>query len=270
MAGGVASALADAPRRGGRALTGDFGLFEVDEFWLAPVVDELEPRALLLVEPVPRPARPLRRARDHRRALGRRRRRARRAHRARAQRRRPARRRPRPRPRRALLRRRRRRARVRRAPARGRLQALPPLRARLRRTRRSTSPTSAATLPELRQRGGRSRPSSRATSSCAGSAPRRSRSPRRRAAARVELPLPGLYNVYNALGAAALCLQLGAPLDAVVARAGGGRAGVRPRGDARPGGPPDLDPARQEPGGRERGAAHAVARGRASSTCSAC
>ena len=48
MAGGVASALADASRRGGRALTGDLGLFEVDEFWLGPVVEELEPRALLL------------------------------------------------------------------------------------------------------------------------------------------------------------------------------------------------------------------------------
>src|SRR5215203_2486482 len=34
--------------------------------------------------------------------------------------------------------------------------------------------------------------------------------------ARVELPLPGLYNVYNALGAAALCLRLGASLSAVV------------------------------------------------------
>jgi lipid II isoglutaminyl synthase (glutamine-hydrolysing) len=33
----------------------------------------------------------------------------------------------------------------------------------------------------------------------------------------VELPLPGLYNVYNALGAAALCLSLEVPLDAVVA-----------------------------------------------------
>jgi UDP-N-acetylmuramyl tripeptide synthase len=32
---------------------------------------------------------------------------------------------------------------------------------------------------------------------------------------RIELPLPGLYNVYNALGAAALCLQLGVPLDDV-------------------------------------------------------
>jgi lipid II isoglutaminyl synthase (glutamine-hydrolysing) len=35
--------------------------------------------------------------------------------------------------------------------------------------------------------------------------------------ARIELPLPGLYNVYNALGAAALCLTLGTPLPAVAA-----------------------------------------------------
>jgi lipid II isoglutaminyl synthase (glutamine-hydrolysing) len=48
MAGGVAAALAAAARRGGSALEGDLGLFEVDEFWLAPVVEELEPRALLL------------------------------------------------------------------------------------------------------------------------------------------------------------------------------------------------------------------------------
>jgi lipid II isoglutaminyl synthase (glutamine-hydrolysing) len=34
---------------------------------------------------------------------------------------------------------------------------------------------------------------------------------------RVELPLPGLYNVYNAVGAAALCLTLGAPLEVVAA-----------------------------------------------------
>jgi lipid II isoglutaminyl synthase (glutamine-hydrolysing) len=34
---------------------------------------------------------------------------------------------------------------------------------------------------------------------------------------RVELPLPGLYNVYNALGAAALCLELAVGLDDVVA-----------------------------------------------------
>ncbi|MBV9535126.1 MAG: Mur ligase family protein [Solirubrobacterales bacterium] len=36
-----------------------------------------------------------------------------------------------------------------------------------------------------------------------------------RGRARVALPLPGLYNVYNALGAAALCLELGTGLDAV-------------------------------------------------------
>jgi UDP-N-acetylmuramyl tripeptide synthase len=48
MAGGVASALASASRRGGRALTGDVGLFEVDEFWLGQVTAQLHPRALLL------------------------------------------------------------------------------------------------------------------------------------------------------------------------------------------------------------------------------
>jgi UDP-N-acetylmuramyl tripeptide synthase len=42
MAGGVAAALMSGPR------DGDTGLFEVDEFWLGQVVDELRPRALLL------------------------------------------------------------------------------------------------------------------------------------------------------------------------------------------------------------------------------
>ena len=51
MAGGVASALAAASRRGGRELDGDRGLFEVDEFWLGPVVEELEPRALKVLVP---------------------------------------------------------------------------------------------------------------------------------------------------------------------------------------------------------------------------
>jgi UDP-N-acetylmuramyl tripeptide synthase len=41
---------------------------------------------------------------------------------------------------------------------------------------------------------------------------------------RIELPLPGLYNVYNALGAAALCLRLGIGLDDVAA----GLAAVAP------------------------------------------
>lgn len=46
MAGGVASALLDAARRGG--IDGDVGLFEVDEFWLDRVAPQLRPRALLL------------------------------------------------------------------------------------------------------------------------------------------------------------------------------------------------------------------------------
>ncbi len=42
MAGGVATALLDARGRG------DLGLFEVDEFWLGQVTAQLQPRALLL------------------------------------------------------------------------------------------------------------------------------------------------------------------------------------------------------------------------------
>jgi UDP-N-acetylmuramyl tripeptide synthase len=42
MAGGVATALLDARGRG------DLGLFEVDEFWLPAVTEQLRPRALLL------------------------------------------------------------------------------------------------------------------------------------------------------------------------------------------------------------------------------
>ncbi len=47
MAGGIASTLVAASDRSGRP-RGDLGLFEVDEFWLAPIVAELAPRALLL------------------------------------------------------------------------------------------------------------------------------------------------------------------------------------------------------------------------------
>ncbi|QEC48993.1 DUF1727 domain-containing protein [Baekduia soli] len=47
MAGGVAGALLEAAGRGG-AIAGDTGLFEVDEFWLDRLVPQLHPRALLL------------------------------------------------------------------------------------------------------------------------------------------------------------------------------------------------------------------------------
>jgi lipid II isoglutaminyl synthase (glutamine-hydrolysing) len=47
MAGGVASALLNAARWGG-AIDGEVGLFEVDEFWLDTVAPALAPRCLLL------------------------------------------------------------------------------------------------------------------------------------------------------------------------------------------------------------------------------
>jgi UDP-N-acetylmuramyl tripeptide synthase len=47
MAGGVASTLLGAARGGGR-IDGDLGLFEIDEFWLDRVAPQLEPRAILL------------------------------------------------------------------------------------------------------------------------------------------------------------------------------------------------------------------------------
>ncbi len=46
MAGGIASTLLDAARGGG--IDGELGLFEVDEFWLPQLAQELRPRALLL------------------------------------------------------------------------------------------------------------------------------------------------------------------------------------------------------------------------------
>ncbi len=47
MAGGVASTLLAAARAGGR-IAGQLGLFEVDEFWLDRIVPELSPRSVLL------------------------------------------------------------------------------------------------------------------------------------------------------------------------------------------------------------------------------
>jgi UDP-N-acetylmuramyl tripeptide synthase len=47
MAGGIASTLLASARPGGR-IDGELGLFEVDEFWLERVAAELEPRAVLL------------------------------------------------------------------------------------------------------------------------------------------------------------------------------------------------------------------------------
>ncbi|MCW3000851.1 MAG: hypothetical protein JWQ20_149, partial [Conexibacter sp.] len=47
MAGGIAGTLLEAAGRGD-TMTGDMGLFEIDEFWLDRLVPQLHPRALLL------------------------------------------------------------------------------------------------------------------------------------------------------------------------------------------------------------------------------
>jgi lipid II isoglutaminyl synthase (glutamine-hydrolysing) len=47
MAGGVASTLLDAARPRGE-ITGELGLFEVDELWLADLAEQLRPRSILL------------------------------------------------------------------------------------------------------------------------------------------------------------------------------------------------------------------------------
>jgi lipid II isoglutaminyl synthase (glutamine-hydrolysing) len=46
MAGGIASTLLDAAHRGG--IDGELGLFEIDELWLPQMAEELRPRAVLL------------------------------------------------------------------------------------------------------------------------------------------------------------------------------------------------------------------------------
>ena len=94
MPGGVATALLEQTGGDGEPA---IGLFEVDEAWLRERRRRPLPPHRAARQPVPRPARPLRRAGDARRRVERARRRARRAHVVRAERGRPAGRRPRPR-----------------------------------------------------------------------------------------------------------------------------------------------------------------------------
>jgi UDP-N-acetylmuramyl tripeptide synthase len=47
MAGGIASTLLEASRRGG-GIAGELGLFEVDEFWLDRLIPQLSPSAIVL------------------------------------------------------------------------------------------------------------------------------------------------------------------------------------------------------------------------------
>ena len=251
LVSGIASTLL-------RAGDAELGLFEVDEAALPEVARRVRPRGAPARQPLPRPARPLRRARDRRRALARGGR-GTAGRDARRERRRPAGRRPRPRPRLGH------RVRSRRPAARAaRRCSTPPTRstasaaARRTTTPRPTSATSATTAArtaatrgppldvvardiELRGLDG---------ASFTLHAPDGEE-------ARVELALPGLYNVYNALGAGALALALGVPLAEIAAGLQPLLGRVRPlRAD--PGRrPPPADAADQEPGRRKRGRAHA-------------
>jgi UDP-N-acetylmuramyl tripeptide synthase len=211
MAGGVASALANASRRGGRELIGDLGLFEVDEFWLGAVVEELEPRAMLLGNLF----------RDQLDRYG------------------------------ELETIADRWAEIVMDRAGLVLNADDPLVADL--GRHAPSPTyfgvddDSLALPELQHASdskhcrrcghaygytaiylahlghyrcpncGQERPQPSVVGSQVELRGIRSAAFTLNATARVELPLPGLYNVYNALGAAALTLALGVPIDDVVA-----------------------------------------------------
>jgi UDP-N-acetylmuramyl tripeptide synthase len=219
MAGGVASTLLSAARAGGR-IEGELGLFEVDEFWLDRVVPELGPRALLLSnlfrDQLDRYGE-LETIADRWAAVV------------------------------AGL----------PAPAKLILNADDPLIADLGRDRAEVVyfgvEDPAMALPEMQHASdskhcrrcgaayvyeavylghlgryrcpscGRERPepsiaAEQITLDGTRSARFLLRTPERTAP--VELPLPGLYNVYNALGAAALCLGLGVALDDVVAGIG--------------------------------------------------
>ena len=77
--------------------------------------------------------------------------------------------------------------------------------------------------------------------------------------AEVALSLPGLYNVYNALAAAALATALDVGLPEIVAGLQETRAAFGRSETVHVDGPRDADPAREEPRGRQRGAAHARA-----------
>ena len=241
---------------------GDPGLFEVDEFWLGQIADELRPRALLLgnlfrdqldrygeLETI-----------ADRWARGRAPRRRRRPG---AQRRRPDDRRPRPRPRRRpLLRRRGRRRGAGRDAARRRRQALPALRRALRLRRDLPRPPRPLPLPDAATRGAPTPRSSARDIVLEGVRGARfalhtpdGRARRRAAAAR---PLQRLQRARRRRAVAG-ARRVARRRRRRPAR---GRPRLRARRDRARGRGRAVDPAGQEPGRGQRGAAHARARAR--------
>ncbi len=78
---------------------------------------------------------------------------------------------------------------------------------------------------------------------------------------RLRLPLPGLYNVYNALGALAAARGARPRPGGRGEVTRGDAGGLRPGGDDRGRRAPGIDPADQEPSRCQRGPADAAARG---------
>ena len=263
MTWGVATALLEQ--------RGDEGLFEVDEAWLPRVAAQLRPAPDRARQPLPRPARPLRRAGARSPTSGRSW--SRRAPGA-------------PRfvlnaddPLIADLGRDARAAPPRRASptsgSRTPRQALPELQhafdakhcrrcgAPLRLRARLRRPPRPLLVPQLRRRPAARPTSPRPRSSCTACAARASPCARPQGELELELPLPGLYNVYNALAAiaAGAAARRRARADRR-RRSSRCEAVVRPGRDDRGRRQAGLDPADQEPGRRQRGPAHAAPRGR--------
>ena len=231
MSWGVATALLEQ--------RGDEGLFEVDEAWLPRMAAELDPRLIVLGnlfrDQLDRYGELEQLADDWARDG----RAPRRPQRLRPQRRRSAGRRPRPRPRAAPARR--------ASPTSG-------SRTRRRRCPSSSTPstpstagaagtptptsapssaTSATTAARTAAPTGRRPTSRRPRSSCSACAARARGSSTPGGELELELPLPGLYNVYNALAALAAALRLGIDARDRGRRAGLGRGGLRSGRDDR-------------------------------------
>ena len=273
MAGGIATTLLGAARPGA-GIAGELGLFEVDELWLASLADELRPRAILLgnlfrdqldrygeLETIADSwARLLA---PGRRAAG-------------AQRRRPADRRPRPRSRgRALLRHGGRLAGAARA---WRTPPTPSTAAAAARRTSSTRCISATSATITAPAAARRRPLPAVTASrgaLEGVRAARFTLHTPAGEGEVALALPGLYNVYNALAAAALATALEVPLRDDRRGPGGHAGGLRARRERDAGAPRARGGAGarrrarelrillvKNPAGAQRGAAHARARAR--------
>ena len=235
MAGGITAALLAAARPRGSDRRASWGCSRSTRRGLPAVLAELRPRVDPARQPLPRPARPLRRARDDRRPLARRARVARRGAdaRARAERGRPTRRGARPRTRApALLRRRGRLARAAAYRARRRRQALPQLRRAVRLRRGLRRPSRPYHCPACGERRPQPRVYATRRSRSRASARPASRCTRRMARRRSSCRCPGSTTSTTRSPRRRPRTSLGVPLEAVGDAACGHARRVRPRRDA--------------------------------------